>query len=276
MQFIIYLFLLLSPTLWAASISVTPSAVVQGNILHVSIHAPEGLKKPTIHFRNRNYSLFPDADNQWHALLGTDPETKAGAYDIVLDAQTDEGVPLVLKKSILVEKGTFPVSIIEIPKAKKAIAKPEMIATESAVIGGIFRQVSRTQLWHTPFIWPVKGKITTVYGAGRVYDNGKMAWWHRGVDIYRPKGTPVVAPNDGKVLLSRDFKSHGRTIILDHGQTVYSIFNHLNSRSVTVGAEVKRGQRIGTLGDSGIATGPHLHWGLSVGNVRVDPVGWVW
>ena len=125
-----------------------------------------------------------------------------------------------------------------------------------------------------PFILPTQGKFSSTFGAKRTY-NGETQWQHVGLDIANIKGTPIVAPNSGKVVLIESLKEHGNTIIIDHGFGVLSVFNHMSKINVAKNQVVSKGDSIGEIGDTGIATGPHLHWGLSVQNVRVDPLFWI-
>ena len=122
----------------------------------------------------------------------------------------------------------------------------------------------------TRFEWPAKGPITGVYGSQRVL-NGVPKWPHYGVDVGAPTGTPVFAPVDGVVTLADDLYYSGNTLILDHGMRVFSTFLHLNSMTVNVGDVVKKGEQIGTIGETGRATGPHLDWRINLGKMRLDP-----
>ena len=122
------------------------------------------------------------------------------------------------------------------------------------------------------FVWPVKGRITGVYGTARVL-NGKPRQPHYGIDIAAPSGTSVIAPASGLVTLAKtDHYFTGGTVILDHGHGVSSTFLHLQELSVTVGQTIRQGDRIGTVGATGRATGPHLDWRVNWFKQRLDPV----
>ena len=121
----------------------------------------------------------------------------------------------------------------------------------------------------TRFIWPAKGPITGVYGSQRVL-NGQPKRPHYGVDVGGPIGTQVIAPASGIVTMADDLYYSGNTIILDHGMGVFSTFLHLDSMTVEVGDRLEQGQQIGTIGETGRATGPHLDWRINLGNKRLD------
>ena len=126
-----------------------------------------------------------------------------------------------------------------------------------------------------PFIWPAKGPISGVYGSQRIL-NGEPRAPHVGLDIAAPEGAPVVAPAPGIVrLAAKDFFLTGGTVILDHGFGVQSIFIHMSRVDVAAGQALKQGEAIGAVGKTGRATGPHLHWGMNWGAVRLDPALWV-
>lgn len=122
-----------------------------------------------------------------------------------------------------------------------------------------------------PFIRPVEGRISGRFGRARVY-NGKPGSPHSGMDIAAPTGTPIRAPAAGIVTFAApDLYLTGGTVLLDHGHGVSSNFLHMSRIDVAVGDRVEQGQVLGAVGATGRATGPHLHWGMSWFDVRIDP-----
>ena len=120
------------------------------------------------------------------------------------------------------------------------------------------------------FRWPVKGRISGVYGSQRIL-NGEPRRPHYGIDIAAPKGTRVVAPADGVVtLVHRDMYFSGGTMIVDHGHGLSSAFLHLSRILVKKGQRVKQGQPIATVGSTGRSTGPHLDWRINLFGRRLD------
>ncbi|MFA5929127.1 MAG: M23 family metallopeptidase [Candidatus Margulisiibacteriota bacterium] len=273
MKYLIFILLVAISTFSSAlEMVVERSSVTQGEVIPVYINTVGKFKSQKLFFSGREYPLFTVNDSIQRALVATDLGTKPKAQTIFFKAVKLDGREIALQRTVTVNKGDFPYSIIQIPKAQKKLASVKLINDEGAIIGGQFRGVSPTQLWDGTFVRPVQGLVTTPYGASRIYDNGKLSWWHKGVDIGAKQGVAVLAPNGGRVVLSQDLQTHGKTIIIDHGQSVFSIFNHMSKRDVPVGKKVLKGEKIGEVGATGIATGPHLHWGLSVSNVRVNPL----
>jgi murein DD-endopeptidase MepM/ murein hydrolase activator NlpD len=130
---------------------------------------------------------------------------------------------------------------------------------------------SAEPLWDTEWRWPVVGRISGVFGSQRIL-NGQPRRPHYGVDVAMPTGTPVVAPADGVVSLAHgDMYFTGGTVILDHGHGVGSLYAHLSAVDVAEGTRLRKGERLGAIGATGRATGPHLHWGMTWYALNVDP-----
>ena len=127
--------------------------------------------------------------------------------------------------------------------------------------------------WQQSFRWPVRGRLSGFFGSQRVYQ-GKPGSYHSGLDIAAPTGTPFVAPADGVVVLaaSAPFTLEGNLLMVDHGMGLVSAFLHAARLDVVTGQVVRQGQPLGTVGATGRATGPHLHWGLRWGAARLDPL----
>jgi murein DD-endopeptidase MepM/ murein hydrolase activator NlpD len=121
-----------------------------------------------------------------------------------------------------------------------------------------------------PFDWPAAGVISGVFGSQRVL-NGEPKAPHFGVDIAAPVGTPIHAPADGIVSDGGDYYLEGGFTMLDHGHGVSTCYLHQSKRLVNIGDSVKQGDVIGLVGQTGRATGPHVHWGMNWFQMRLDP-----
>lgn len=145
------------------------------------------------------------------------------------------------------------------------------IGEESARLKAARRHVSSIAGFWQDFQWPAQGPISGVFGSQRVL-NGEPRSPHNGLDIAAARGTPVVAPAAGIVRLAvTDYYYTGGTVVLDHGHGLSSVYVHLDRVDVTEGAELAAGDVIGAVGATGRVTGPHLHWGVNWGDVRLDP-----
>lgn len=156
------------------------------------------------------------------------------------------------------------------PSAEFAQRRPLELAAINAARG----VDGNSDGWRQRMIWPVRGRVSGLFGAYRIYANGEKGAPHSGVDVARPAGTPVVAPADGVVTLAaaRAFTLEGHLLILDHGMGLNSAFLHLSRIDVKVGDRVRQGQKIGAVGATGRASGPHLHWGMKWFDRRIDPL----
>lgn len=144
-------------------------------------------------------------------------------------------------------------------------------AAEVAQVRGAREEISPLPFWQAAFQWPAIGRISTHFGAQRVYGD-VPASYHSGMDIAAPTGTPIRAPIPGVVRLAAGpFSLEGNIIILDHGHGLHSTMLHLSRIDVKAGDIVAQGQIIGAIGTTGRSTGPHLHWGMTWNGIKVDP-----
>ena len=147
----------------------------------------------------------------------------------------------------------------------------ERIAREQAAVAAARTRDDDREDFDGSFDWPVTGRISGVFGSQRIY-NGTPKSPHSGLDVAAKAGTPLLAPAPGVITFARpDLYLTGGTVLLDHGHGLSSSFLHLSRIDVVVGQRVERGQRIGLVGATGRATGPHMHWGLNWFDVRLDP-----
>lgn len=146
------------------------------------------------------------------------------------------------------------------------------IAREQALVVEARKRDDNREDFLQAFIWPVRGRISGQFGNRRVY-NGQPGSAHSGADIAAPTGTPIKAPAAGVITFAnKDLYLTGGTVVLDHGFGVSTNYLHMSRIDVKVGDVVRQGQVIGAVGSTGRATGPHLHWGMSWFETRVDPL----
>jgi len=147
----------------------------------------------------------------------------------------------------------------------------ERIEQERAQAKAIYGHFTPIRYWDKPFILPIESVTTSAYGSARIY-NGTLKSYHGGVDFRALAPTPVLAANDGIVVLAQERYYSGGTIIIDHGEGLYTCYFHLSRFDVPLGAHISRGQEIGLTGASGRITGPHLHFGIMIYGVQADPL----
>ncbi|MFE4106205.1 M23 family metallopeptidase [Almyronema epifaneia] len=219
----------------------------------------------------RRFSSFAIGANRYRALIPTSPLDRPGEHIVrVIGQEPTRNLTVWLRNR------SFPTQRIRLSADRAGIEGTDYEFDRVDT----FKQISSPEkYWNGPLLRPSTGRVSTPYGVRRYY-NGVFAedYYHRGVDYAAPTGTPVVAPAAGQVRLvgrvSEGFELHGNTIGIDHGQGVLSIFIHLSRIDVQEGDFVQAGQPVGAIGATGVATGPHLHWGLYVNGIAVDPEQW--
>jgi len=167
----------------------------------------------------------------------------------------------------------FPIQRLTLPKAMVELDAPTLarVEEESSRLKTLYATITPERLWRGRFTRPVAGtEDGTGFGARRII-NGLRRSPHAGADYSADAGTPVVAANSGKVALVGDMFFPGRLVVLDHGLGLFTLYFHLERADVREGERVERGQPIGTVGATGRATGPHLHFAAHLRQARVDP-----
>ncbi|MBT0606146.1 M23 family metallopeptidase, partial [Campylobacter lari] len=124
------------------------------------------------------------------------------------------------------------------------------------------------------FTYPLESKITSDFGKARLF-NDTLKSYHSGTDFRAASGTKIYASNDGIVRIASNRYYAGNSVVIDHGYGIYSQYYHLSKLNVKIGQKVKKGELIGLSGASGRVTGPHLHFGILVNGVQVDPLDFI-
>ncbi len=168
-----------------------------------------------------------------------------------------------------------PVQELNVAPATLAVITPEGRELEARTLEKAFAAVGPLPRWDRPFLLPVEGRHTSAFGLPRRYAPGGPVSFHLGTDIAAPTGTPVLATNAGVVRVAGMYPIKGGLVVLDHGFGVTSLYFHQSALAVSVGDVVERGQVIGSVGSTGLSTGPHLHWEMRVDGVPTAPLAWV-
>jgi murein DD-endopeptidase MepM/ murein hydrolase activator NlpD len=256
----------------ALEVQIQPSDPQLGDTISVIVHteSPDAVA-PTVTMNQQTYQTFELEEGEFRALLPTTPLDTPGRVDIQVN-----GEDTVRNLAFWLSDRTFETQSIWLSDDQAGIEGTDY---EFNRVDEFKALVTPERFWDGPFLRPTDGDVSTVYGVRRYY-NGDFAedYYHRGVDYAASAGTPVIAPAAGRIaLVGREadgFELHGNTVGIDHGQGVESIFLHLSRIDVEEGDFVEAGDVIGAVGSTGIATGPHLHWGLYVHGMAVDPVPW--
>ncbi len=258
------------PTIFLAERSQT---VAQGATLAVFLRADEPATL-ALSFLDRPRELFPGEEDTQRALVGIPIRTAPGSHPLSINATDTNGNQVVIEVPVEVIAVDWP-KTGKLPMSKsEARVEPEAVKRMRTERDSIYATVSPQQRWTGPFQIPVEGGThTSVFGAFREYPDGSRNH-HDAEDIARRRGVPIVAAADGQIALAHHQEMHGNAVLIDHGHKVIGLYSHLHELAVSPGQFVKQGDPIGTMGSTGRTTGPHLHWGLVVDEVAVDPLPW--
>ena len=248
-----------------------------GEVILFEIQCERPLKRLTMKAFNREFPAFTeDKSRKWIGLIGIDLETKPGRYGVRFNGTGMDGTGVVARETLVVRDKKFPTRVLAVDS--KYVTPPAdveaRILKERARVTGIFAAVTPERLWQGEFIVPVPGKVISAFGKRSVY-NGQPRSPHTGTDFRGATGTPIKAPNAGRVALAANLYYSGNTVILDHGLGLYSYLGHMVSFSVKEGELVQTGDLVGKVGATGRVTGPHLHWTIRLAGSRVDPLSLV-
>jgi len=206
---------------------------------------------------------------EWVALVGLSLSTKPGTH--TLRVFPGVGSEETLSFNVTDKKYEEQHITLKNKRMVNPYAKDlKRIRGEQARSRKAFATWDATRPAQLDFILPVSGRLSGTFGKKRFF-NEQPRRPHSGLDIAAPKGTPVKAPADGKVIETGTYFFNGNTVFIDHGEGLITMYCHLNSIAVKVGQEVKQGDIIAHVGMTGRVTGPHLHWSVSLNNTRIDP-----
>ena len=217
--------------------------------------------------------FYQAADGVWQGLLGIDLLVEPGDHDVALRLRPATGPAIARAYTLSVEHKEYQTRRLTV--APRYVEPPpdvsDRIAREARQQAAIFATATTERLWRGSWRRPVPGQATSAFGSRSVF-NGQARNPHSGADFRAAEGTPVTAPNVGRVMLTGNTYFSGGSVILDHGWGLYSYFAHLSTILVEEGDLVQPGQVVGHTGATGRVTGPHLHWTLRVNGARVDPL----
>ncbi len=250
----------------------TPLPPVQGNTFSMRLATTEPVTVTAL-FMDRPIALL-SADGYTHvALFGVHALAEPGVYPLMLFVQGQDDTLTYYMTRVSVASYDYGTAYVDVPDELCDILDPTITVSELAILGGYMSTASLERYWDGLFTLPSAGSITAPFGVWRSYA-GQMETYHSGTDFGSPPGTPIYAPAAGRVVFTGQLTVRGNVTIIDHGWGVYTGYWHQSELYVEVGQMLKAGELIGRVGNTGLSTGPHLHWEMWVGGVPVDPMQW--
>ena len=246
----------------AAVTTLPQQSRVPGGIAVIDLGPAQGVK-PAVRYDNRPVMVL-DHSGRWTAVVGIPLSAEPGQQHLAVGSRT---------VNFEIHDKQYDVQRIHLKNTRKVTpnaADMRRIRAESTEI----HEALRTFSAHPPSRFdlkpPIHGPISSQYGLRRIF-NGKPRRPHSGLDIAAPAGTPILAPAAGVVVNTGHYFFDGRTVFLDHGAGMVTMYCHMSEIDVKPGDHVAAGQRLGLVGATGRATGPHLHWGVLLNGFPVNP-----
>jgi len=241
---------------------------VPGGIAIIDL-GPDFNEQEKVYFWKKRI-LTRKENNTWQAVVGLPLKIKAGIHKIKITSEQGENK----YQEFSVHSKDYETRHITI-KNKRMISPTkkdiERHYKEKPLIVAALKTWTENSNIQMNFIHPVNGRFSSIFGLKRIYNNQKRIRRHTGLDIAAPTGTAIISPARGKVVRTGSYFFTGNTVFIDHGQGLISMYCHLDKTNVKAGQDLTQGQDIGTVGMTGRVSGPHLHWVVSLNNIKVDP-----
>lgn len=250
---------------------IVKSSCLQGDVIFVTIDGRNNNLTGEVFFLENEYKMFNTrvyGNTPLQVILPIPVNAKAGKAEIKFSFNPGA---VKVTKAITIKPKKFPAQYLSLPKVQKQNYHSKAKDDTDEILDAKIMTCTGKKLWSGNFAPPCKGATVTLLGTQR-YHNGEYYNFHKGVDVAAPAGAPVYAPGAGKVVFTKNIPVvYGKTIVLDHGCGITSLYLHLSKIEVKENQEVKKGQLIGRVGSTGTAaSGPHLHWGMFVFGEAVE------
>ncbi len=249
----------------SAAMELPRPALVPGGVAIVALPAG-GEQPPRAWYRDRRVMVVRQGDG-WYAVVGIPLSARPGRHTVTVQGARRNHISFTVKEKRYREQ--------HLTIKNRRMVNPDAedlkrIRREKREIEAAFNRWRDAAEVDTAFTLPVEGVLSSPFGLRRFF-NRQPRKPHSGLDIATAEGTPVRAPAAGIVVTTGNYFFNGNTVFIDHGQGLITMYCHMDRIKVGEGDALVRGQTIGTVGKSGRATGPHLHWSVSLNGVRVDP-----
>ncbi len=260
--------LLLAPA--PIQIAARSRSLQPGELVVLSIAGPNLSDGVRVRAFGHDVAAYPDGDRAWRALVGIDLDVKPGPYPVTVEAENGGARAtyqlIVRPKVFRTRRLAVNEAFVTPPPSEQA-----RIDREAALLAAVWTAPDNGRRWSSPFVRPVPQEANSAFGTRSIF-NGKPRNAHGGADFLSPGGTPIKAPNSGRIVVARNLYFSGNTVIIDHGAGLFSMLAHLSAIDVREGDQVAVGQLLGRVGATGRVTGPHLHWAVRASGARVDPL----
>ncbi len=261
-----------------SAITLSAEEVTNGSLLLLQIDTRKlgpPVRDMRIEFQQQKYPVYPHpvapADN-YFGLIPIAFRTAPGPATLMLSWTNSTGhhrrtIPF------RIVAGTYKTDELKVASSRVNPNKKniERAQKEARKIKRIYAEGGVDRLWQSGFQLPMSSEITSPFGNKRVF-NGQLKNFHNGIDFRARTPSPVFAANSGIVKLAENLFYSGNAVLIDHGTGIFTIYAHLSRIDVTPGQHIKKGHRLGLTGATGRVSGPHLHWGVKINGIAVNPI----
>ena len=256
----------------AFTVEVDPPLVGRGETLLLRV---TGASAGMVSAGGRAVPLVPASSGAW-AVIGVGLTADLGPASLTVTARDAQGNAAgEVTTTYTIVSIDRPVDYLVLTEEQGAVLTPDAGARETQQREEQFAAFDATPRWRGAFRHPLAVlDVTTLFGSGRSINGGPIGDFHSGEDLGADEGTPVTAAAPGRVAWVGAMPIRGTAVIIDHGGGVLSGYHHLRDASVLAGQQIDAGALLGHVGSTGLSTGPHLHWELTVYGVNVDPETW--
>ena len=253
-------------------VAVAARSIQPGELVVLTITTPTAVDRIRVRAFDRDAAAYREGERSWRALIGIDLDVATGGHVVTVDAHSGDRT-LHATHDLDVQPRTFATRTLRVDEAyvNPPSEVQARIERDAADLRRVWQSSAPERLWTGAFVRPVPGESVSRFGTRSIF-NGQPRSPHNGGDFMSPAGTPIEAPNAGRIALARDLYFSGNTVVIDHGLGMFSTLAHMSEMNVREGDIVKAGQVVGRVGATGRVTGPHLHWAVRVGGARVDPL----
>jgi murein DD-endopeptidase MepM/ murein hydrolase activator NlpD len=256
------------------TVSLHSSRLVPGAVERIDLSPANAVSSASLLWKGETVPLVPLRDGKrLTAFFGIPRDESPGDKDVELVVAGSDGKVARHVFTLVVVPKKFPLQKITLPESKVTLGKADLARhhREQKAVKDAYALLRSEPLWRGSFERPVQGKVISPFGLRRLL-NGKPRSSHSGLDLRAPLGGPVAASAGGVVILTGEHFFSGRSVYIDHGMGIVTMYFHLSEIKVESGEVVEAGQIIGLAGSTGRSTGPHLHWGVRVHQCMVDPL----
>jgi Peptidase family M23 len=258
-------------------VQIIPEKITQGDAILLMLSCPDPTQSIMGKWRGKSFFFYREKSRPvFSSLIGIDLDEVPGEKTIILNIADAKGDSSKMPIKFTVSKKDFPVQRLTLP-SNMVFLSPDSLARvkrEKTSVDRLWDLPAIEKKWKRTFIMPVRGKVLSPFGVRRFINNAPRSP-HTGIDLRAKAGTPVLASSDGTVAMTSELFFAGKAVFLDHGMGIITMYFHLSEVRVKEGEKVAQGQILGRVGQTGRASGPHLHWGIRIHGSRIDPLSLV-